>query len=131
MVIIPRILVGVAALGSLILALGLWLGQEQVIPALGIATTDLAGGLVGRATVRADIAGLFGGMGICMLIAVIRQSVQWVNAVLVFVGVAITGRFIGLVMDGGGDAVIQPIIVEAATIGLLLWLRAGLSKQGA
>jgi len=70
-------------------------------------------------------------MGICMLIAVIRQSVQWVNAVLVFVGVAITGRFIGLVMDGGGDAVIQPIIVEAVTIGLLLWLRAGLSKQGA
>lgn len=131
MVIIPRILVGVAALGSLILALGLWLGQEQVIPALGIATTDLAGGLVGRATVRADIAGLFGGMGICMLIAVIRQSVQWVNAVLVFVGVAITGRFIGLVMDGGGDAVIQPIIVEAVTIGLLVWLRAGLSKQGA
>lgn len=131
MVIIPRILVGVAALGSLILALGLWLGQEQVIPALGIATTDLAGGLVGRATVRADIAGLFGGMGICMLIAVIRQSVQWVNAVLVFVGVAITGRFIGLVMDGGGEAVIQPIIVEAVTIGLLLWLRAGLSKQGA
>ncbi len=131
MVIIPRILVGVAALGSLILALGLWLGQEQVIPALGIATTDLAGGLVGRATVRADIAGLFGGMGICMLIAVIRQSVQWVNAVLVFVGVAIMGRFIGLVMDGGGDAVIQPIIVEAVTIGLLLWLRAGLSKQGA
>ena len=131
MVIIPRILVGVAALGSLILALGLWLGQEQVIPAVGIATTDLAGGLVGRATVRADIAGLFGGMGICMLIAVIRQSVQWVNAVLVFVGVAITGRFIGLVMDGGGDAVIQPIIVEAVTIGLLLWLRAGLSKQGA
>lgn len=129
MVIIPRILVGVAALGSLILALGLWLGQEQVIPALGIATTDLAGGLVGRATVRADIAGLFGGMGICMLIAVIRQSVQWVNAVLVFVGVAITGRFIGLVMDGGGDAVIQPIIVEAVTIGLLLWLRAGLSNQ--
>jgi hypothetical protein len=131
MVIIPRILVGIAALGSIILALGLWLGQEQVIPALGIATTDLAGGLVGRATVRADIAGLFGGMGICMLIAVIRQSVHWVNAVLVFVGVAITGRLIGLVMDGGGDAVIQPIIVEAVTIGLLLWLRAGLSKPAA
>jgi hypothetical protein len=129
MVIIPRILVGIAALGSLILALGLWLGMEQVIPALGISTTDLAGGLVGRATVRADIAGLFGGMGICMLIAVIRGSVQWVNAVLVFVGVAITGRFVGLMMDGGGNAVIQPIIVEAVTIGLLLWLRAGLSKQ--
>lgn len=131
MVIIPRILVGIAALGSLILALGLWLGMEQVIPALGISTTDLAGGLVGRATVRADIAGLFGGMGICMLIAVIRGSVQWVNAVLVFVGVAITGRFVGLVMDGGGNAVIQPIIVEAVTIGLLVWLRAGLSKQNA
>ena len=57
MVIIPRILVGIAALGSLVLALGLWLGTEQVIPALGLSTTDLGGGLVGRATVRADIAG--------------------------------------------------------------------------
>lgn len=131
MVIIPRILVGLSALASLILALGLWLGQEQVIPALGIATTDLGGGVVGRATVRADIAGLFGGMGICMLLAVIRQNVQWVNAVLVFVVVAITGRFIGLAVDGGGAFAVQPIIVEAVTIGLLLWLRAGLSKPAA
>ncbi len=129
--IIPRILVGIAALGSIILALGLWLGQEKVIPALGISTTDLAGGLVGRATVRADIAGLFGGMGICMLIAVLRGGVQWVNATLVFVGVAITGRFVGLLMDGGGAAVLQPILVEAVTIGLLLWLRATLSRQTA
>lgn len=131
MVIIPRILVGIAALGALILALGLWLGMEQVIPALGIATTDLGGGLVGRATVRADIAGLFGGMGIAMLIAVIRRSVQWVDAVLVFVCVAITGRFVGLLLDGSGAVVIQPIIVEAVTIGLLLWLRAGFSKLNA
>lgn len=131
MVIIPRILVGLAALGSLILALGLWIGQEQVIPALGIATTDLGGGIVGRATVRADIAGMFGGMGVCMMIAVIRQSVQWVNAALIFATVAIIGRFIGLAADGGGALATQPIIVEAVTIGLLLWLRAGLSKQTA
>ena len=45
MVIIPRILIGIGALGSLVLALGLWLGVEQVIPALGIATTDLGGGV--------------------------------------------------------------------------------------
>ena len=129
MVIIPRILIGIGALGSLVLALGLWLGVEQVIPALGIATTDLGGGLVGRATVRADIAGLFGGMGICLLIAVIRSSIHWVNAALVFVGVAISGRFVGLIIDGGGNAVIQPILVEAVIIALLLWLRVGLSKQ--
>jgi hypothetical protein len=30
MVIIPRILIGIGALGSLVLALGLWLGVEQV-----------------------------------------------------------------------------------------------------
>ena len=129
MVIIPRILIGIGALGSLVLALGLWLGVEQVIPALGISTTDLGGGLVGRATVRADIAGLFGGMGICLLIAVIRSSIHWVNAALVFVGVAISGRFVGLIIDGGGNAVIQPILVEAVIIALLLWLRVGLSKQ--
>lgn len=131
MVIIPRILLGISALGSLLLALGLWIGPDQVIPALGIATTDLEGGLVGRATVRADIAGLFGGMGICMLIAVIRQSTQWVNATLVFAGAALAGRLVSLVMDGGGTVALQPILLEAVIIGLLVWLRTGLSKQSA
>lgn len=131
MIVIPRILVGIAALGSLILALGLWLGMEQVIPALGIATTDLGDGLVGRATVRADIAGIFGGIGICMLIAVMRGSVQWINATLVFVGTAVTGRLLGLVLDGSGNVVIQPILVEAVVIGLLLWLRATLPPRRA
>lgn len=124
MKIIPRALVMLSALASIIVALGLWFGMENLLPGMGIATTDLADGLVGRATVRADMAGLFGGIGICAALGAIRQSRHWTNSALVLVSVAITGRFIGLATDGAASAVIQPVMVEAATIGLLLWLRA-------
>lgn len=129
MKIIPRALVTLSALASIIVALGLWFGMENLLPNMGIATTDLGGGLVGRATVRADMAGLFGGIGICAALGAIRRSVHWTNSALVLVSVAITGRFIGLATDGAASVVIQPVMVEAATIGLLLWLRATLTEK--
>lgn len=129
MKIIPRALVTLSALASLIVALGLWFGMETLLPNMGIATTDIGGGLVGRATVRADMAGLFGGIGICALLGALRQSLHWTNSALVLVSVAITGRLIGLAVDGASSVVLQPVMVEAATIGLLLWLRATLTAK--
>ena len=64
---ILRALVGLSGLLSILMVLGLWFGMERILPAIGLMTNDLANGLVGRATVRADIAGLFGGMGLAML----------------------------------------------------------------
>jgi hypothetical protein len=123
---LARALVSVIGLLSLATALGLWFAMQGLLPNLGIAPTDLADGLVGRATVRADMAGLFAGMGIAMLLAVRHQSRAWTNAVLLFATTAITGRIVSVVMDGGPAIVWPPIAIEAAVIALLLWFRRGL-----
>ncbi len=123
---IARLLVGLFGLLSVATALGLWFAMEGLLTNLGIAPTDLAGGLVGRATVRADIAGLFAGMGVAMLLAARHQSRSWTNVVLLFVTMAITGRIISVFLDGGPAIVWPPIAIEAAIIALVLWYRRGL-----
>jgi hypothetical protein len=122
-----RALVGLSGLLSILMVLGLWFGMERILPAIGLMTNDLAGGLVGRATVRADIAGLFGGMGLAMLIAAYRESRAWAGAALLFVSVALAGRLIGLALDGAPAEVIPPIVIEAFTVALLASYRARLS----
>lgn len=126
---LARALVTLSGLASIGVALGLWFGIDALLPKLGLATTDLGAGLVGRATVRADIAGLFGGMGLAMLVAALRQSRAWTNVVLLFVCVAITGRFISLGLDGAPALVMPPIVIEALAILLLLWFRSGLPAR--
>lgn len=122
-----RALVGLSGLLSIVMVLGLWFGMERILPAIGLMANDLAGGLVGRATVRADIAGLFGGMGLAMLIAAYRESRAWAGAALLFVSVALAGRLIGLALDGAPAEVIPPIVIEAFTVALLASYRARLT----
>lgn len=123
---LARPIVALMGLASIGMALALWVGMDGVLPKLGIAPNDLASGLVGRATVRADIAGLFGGMGLAMLIAAQRLSRTWTNAVLIFASLAITGRVISLIMDGAPVLVWPPILIEAISIMILLWFRSSL-----
>lgn len=124
-----RALVVLMGLGSLLITLGLWLQPEAVMPKIGLAATDLAQGLVGRATVRADIAGLFGGMGIALLLAGVRQSRHWATTTLLFASLAIIGRFVSLGLDGQSPQSWPPIIVEAAIILILIWFRKTLRQR--
>jgi hypothetical protein len=121
-----RPIVALMGLLSLATALGLWFAMDGLLPQLGIAPNDLASGLVGRATVRADIAGMFGGMGLAMLIAAQRLSRSWTNAVLIFASTAITGRIVSLILDGAPAIVWPPIAIEAIAIAVLLWFRSSL-----
>ncbi|MEN9288905.1 MAG: hypothetical protein RL764_2087 [Pseudomonadota bacterium] len=123
-----RALVVLMGVVSLATALGLWFRVDDIMPKIGLAASDLAGGLAGRATVRADIAGLFGGMGIALLLAGLRQSRHWANVALIFVSVAISGRLISLLIDGAAPAIWPPIFIEAAIIAVLFGYRRGLSR---
>lgn len=125
---VARLLVGLSGLFSSLMALGLWFGMERLLPNLGLAPSDVADGLLGRATIRADIAGLFGGMGITLLIAARTQSRAWTQVALLFLSVAFTGRLVGLVLDGAPAAVIPPLVVEGVGLAILLWFRSGLAK---
>ncbi len=123
-----RALVVLMGVVSLATALGLWFRIDDIMPKIGLAASDLANGLAGRATVRADIAGLFGGMGIALLLAGLRQSRHWANVALLFVSVALSGRLIGVLLDGTAPAIWPPIFIEAAIIAVLFGYRRSLSR---
>lgn len=123
---IKRLLVGLFGALSLATAIGIWARTHNMLAQLGLQPNDLGDGLVGYATARADIAGLFAGMGVAMLLAAGRQSRAWTNAVLLFVVCAISGRFVSLVLDGAANILWPPIVIEAVVITILLWFRASL-----
>ena len=114
-----RILVGLSGLVAVLMMLNLWFHMASVTGTMGLTTE----GLVGRASVRADVGGLFGGIGVFALMAAWKQSRTWALGALVLVSLAIAGRFVGVVMDGSGPGVWGPIGVEAFTIAILVWAR--------
>jgi hypothetical protein len=122
---IARILVGLLALGSLILAAGLWFHTAQAAANFGVSPT----GLVGNATVRADIGGIFLALAVFMGMAAWKQSRMWLFGALVTGAGALASRVFGLLVDGYGPGVAQPMIVEIVSLAILLWARSVWAKS--
>ncbi len=121
---VPRILVGIAALLSMMVALRCWFDMAPVITQFAI----IPEGLVGRATVRADIGGMFMGMAVMGIMAAWKESRSWAIGMLVFAICAISGRLIGVIVDGAGPGVWPPIGVELVVIAILLYARVRWSR---
>ena len=115
-----RMIVGLQGLVALAIAFGLWFAMDGMIAQLGVSVLDVTG----RATVRADMAGLFAGIGVMALMAAWQQSPHWANAVLVLMAVALAGRWATVVMDGIGPNTWLPMILEAVSILILSWARS-------
>ena len=120
MKLITRGLVGLVGALSILTALGLWFNMEASVARMGIEPI----GLVGRATVRADIAGLFVGIGVMMLMAAWKSSRSWAFGALVLTSGALAGRILSLLIDGSSAESWPPIVVEAVAVSLLLWARS-------
>jgi hypothetical protein len=114
-----RLLVGTLGLLFIAIMATLWFNMGALLAQVGITPN----GLIGRATVRADIAGLFGSIGLFALMAALRESRAWALGALTMTSVAIVGRLVGIALDGSGPGVWSPIIVEAVLILLLLAAR--------
>ena len=115
-----RLIVAFQGVVALAVALALWFAMDGIVFELGILPLDVTG----RATVRADIAGLFAGIGVMALMAAWQQSPHWANAVLVLMAAALAGRGATIVMDGIGPNTWPPMILEAVSILILSWARS-------
>jgi hypothetical protein len=115
-----QILVGLLGLGSVAMALSFWFRLGGMATQFGILPQNLTG----LATVRADIAGLFLGMGIIMLAAAMYQSRSWATAALIMASAALAGRFVTIALNGTDAGTWPPVIVEGGGIALLLWARS-------
>ncbi len=113
----------VRGLVMLISAFFLFIAMNAWFSPLGLAEKfQLAvKGPVGGAAMRADVGGIFLAVAIFAFVAAWQQSRAWAFGVIVLVGSALTGRFVGLVMDGAGTGTIEPMLIEVIVIAVMLW----------
>ena len=121
---VSRLLVGIAGLLGVLVALRLWMAPEDVALQLGVQPI----GPFGLATIRADVAGFFGGAGALSIFAAVRNRAVLLTAPLVLVGLALTGRVITATASGITNEMIPPIAIEAGLLAVLALGRQQLAR---
>jgi hypothetical protein len=119
-----RILTSVLGVAALLAVAALWLWPDGSAPTFGLTL----GGAVARATVRADLAGLFLGLGIFSLLASAYQSADHARTALILTGAVVLGRVVNLAIVGIAPALIPPLGVELVMMavyyaGMRTWRR--------
>lgn len=113
---IVRALIGVVGALALVLAAQLWLNPVAPAAQLGVAPL----GALGLSTIRADLGGFFGGVGLFALAAALRNEARLALVPLVLVGLALTGRLLTAALVGLPQPTIMPIAVEAVLVVLFV-----------
>lgn len=114
MILVLRVLLGVAGLLGLVIALGFWFQPDRLATAFGIAALDT----LGYSTLRADLGALFGAVGVLSLAASVRNSARLLTAPLLLIGVGFAGRLLTIALSGYEPTMLQPMIVEIVLITL-------------
>jgi len=114
---VARILVGLAGLFSIIMGLQTFFVPETSALALGFGTSipDL-----GMNTLRADIGAFFLAAAVFCGVGLFSGRPGAIYGAALLYGLALTGRVLGIVMDGAPDGIATPIIVEAVLITFLV-----------
>ena len=114
-----RIVVGLIGVLALLLAARLWAGPEVPALALGLKPD----GLLGLSTLRADVGGFFAAGGLFALAGAIRGEGRLLTPPALLLGLALAGRLLTVAVDGYTPAMLQPIVVEAVPVTILLLAR--------
>jgi hypothetical protein len=117
MMVISRILVTVIGLFSLFAAARHWFRIDALVAERGMQAV----GDIGRANIRADVGGVFIGIGVFAIIAAAKTDRTWLLAALLLTSGALLGRFVSVAIDGYSSRVGSPMIVEAAVITIYLF----------
>lgn len=114
-----RLIVGVIGVLALLVAARLWVGPEAPAEALGLK----ADGLLGLATLRADVGGFFAAGGLFALAGAIRGEGRLLTPPALLLGLALAGRLVTVAMDGYAPAMLPPMVIEAVLVAILLLAR--------
>ncbi len=117
MVQVLRGVLGLIGALALLVAAKFWIDPLAIGHQLGV-THVVEMGALGSASMRADFAGFFAAGGIFSLYAVIKGRAQWLMVPSILLGLALTGRLLSFAIDGGGQAEIGPMLVEAVGVAL-------------
>lgn len=120
---ILRVLVGLVGLFNIAIGLAFMARPAQLAGAFFLSPV----GSQGLATLRADFPGFFITGGGFALAAALRRDASAALVPVALLAIALTGRCVSLVADGMAATAIQPMVVEAVMISLLLLYRRGLA----
>ncbi len=121
---ILRVLVGLVGLFNILIGLGFMFRPAQLAVAFFLSPV----GSQGLATLRADFPGFFITGGAYAFIASLRRDRAATMVPIALISIALIGRCISLIADGMAPTAIQPMVVEAVMISLLLLYRGGLPR---
>ncbi|MFM8819287.1 MAG: hypothetical protein ACKOD3_01900 [Phenylobacterium sp.] len=110
-----RIVLGAVGLLSIMLAARIWLDPASIAPQLGV----LVNGELGRATLRADIAGLFAATGGLSVAAALRADGRLLLGPVCLIVAALAGRLLNLVASGFTLSQVAPILIEVVVLAVL------------
>lgn len=110
-----RLLVAIIGLAGALVGLRTWMAPEEIGVQFGLSP---ASGL-GLATLRADIAGFFAGVGLMCLVATITRRGAILIGPLMLVGLALAGRLFTVAINGFEPTMLAPMLVEAGVLAVL------------
>lgn len=116
MALISRILVGSLGLLALLPVIQHWFDVDALVAERGLQAV----GDIGRANIRADVGGIFLGIGLFAIIAAVKQSKTWLLAAMLLTSSALLGRFVSVAIDGYSARLGSPMLVEAVVIAVYL-----------
>ena len=117
MIWIARVGVTLAGLFSLAMGLLFWADPMKAGAILGLTSLDA----LGTNSLRADLAAFFLVNFIACALALFRGKAHWLYGSALVFGLAVFGRFIGVIVDGPPAGIAQPVIIELVLVGLLIF----------
>lgn len=113
---ILRAVIGLIGVFNIAIGLGFLLAPDK----LALAFYLVPMGTQGLATLRADFPGFFIGASVFALAGAWTGQARPLLVPIVMLGLALSGRFVSLAIDGMAPTAVQPMVVEAVMITILL-----------
>lgn len=117
MIWVARIGVVLAGLFSLAMGSMAILSPVDLGNALGLGPLSP----VGLNSLRADMGAFFLASAIACGLALFAKRPNWLWGAAALYGLAVTGRFIGVVVEGPPAGIIPPIVIELVLVALLVF----------
>lgn len=111
-----RIIIGLIGLFNIVIGLGFLLAPQKLAAAFFLEPL----GTQGMATLRADFPGFFIGASVFALLGAWSGQARPLLVPILMLALALFGRFVSIAIDGMAPTALQPMLVEAVMITLLV-----------
>jgi hypothetical protein len=115
----------VAAAACAAIAIGMWVAPDGAAQRLGLSVV----GAAGRATVRADLGGVFGSMAALCCVAVWTRERAWQTAAALLPALIAMGRVIEWIASGGSNLDRGALAIELILLAVLIVTRTPIREE--